>query len=64
MRKLKNVQKKDLERIHLTHLVIPFSILGIGITVALLVFMYEIGLPLCKYGYKGGPIATHQLKAG
>ena len=38
-------------KVEMKHLIIPFSILGIGIVLSLVVFICEICLSFCKYGY-------------
>ena len=39
------------EKIKLEHLIIPFGLLVVGAATALVVFICEIGLAMCKYRY-------------
>jgi hypothetical protein len=51
--------KEPLEKIQLPHLIIPFALLGVGCTAGAVVFMCEICLAGCKYGYYAPAFLPH-----
>ena len=57
-KKVHQPEEEPLEKIKLKHLILHFSLLCVGTTTALVIFLCEIGLAACEYEYHASVVFT------